>query len=118
MASARDRVISGDYVGAVCWVSPFDEHVVIDDSKRGKIVLTKYTVKEYEVLDVEQHKSGTSGILRAGAGALLLGPIGLAAGLTAKKKGIYTIAIEFYNGKRSLIEVGEKIYKKLVQDIF
>lgn len=118
MASARDKVISGDYVGATCSLSSFDGHVVIKESGKKGILLTNISVKNYEIVDAEQRKSGTSGVLRAGAGALLLGPIGLAAGLTAKRNGIYTIALEFKNGKRSLIEVNEKIYKRLIQDIF
>lgn len=119
MASAKEKVISGDYVGASCFAGSFGGPVVIYESSKGiNIELTKGTVKSYEVLDAEERKSGTSGILRAGAGAIFLGPIGLAAGLTAKRKGIYTIAIEFQDGKRSLVEINEKTYKKLIQDMF
>lgn len=119
MASAKEKVISGDYEGASCFAGFFGGHVVIvDNEKEIRIELTKDNVKRYEILDADQRKSGTSAILRAGAGAIFLGPIGLAAGLTAKRKGIYTVAIEFYDGKRSLIEINEKAYKKLIQDIF
>lgn len=44
--------------------------------------------------------------------------VGLAAGLTAKRKGIYMVAIEFYDGKKSLIEINEKAYKNLIRDMF
>ena len=110
MSSSRDRVLSGDYMNYNCWLS---EGVV--KIFRGS---ESIPVESYEVLDADIRKSGTSAILRAGTGALLLGPIGLIAGVTGKKKGIYTIAIHFKDGKKSLIEINEKAYKKLVQDLF
>ena len=119
MASAREKVISGDYVGANCFAGSFGTPVKICDERKGiRIELTKSNVKNYEVLDAEERKSGTSGILRAAAGAMLLGPVGLAAGLTAKRKGIYMVAIEFYDSKKSLIEINEKAYKNLIRDMF
>ena len=69
-------------------------------------------------------KSGTSAILRGAAGAALLGPVGILAGLTAKNKGIYTVAIQWkpdLNGNdrgRSLIEIDEQAYKLLVKSMF
>ena len=52
-------------------------------------------------------------------GGALLGPVGLlAGGLSAKNKGAYQIALAFKDGKRSLIEVDDKIYKALVASLF
>lgn len=51
-------------------------------------------------------------------GGALLGPVGLLAGLSAKNKGTHTLVIEFKDGKKSLIEVNEKIYKLLMQKMF
>lgn len=115
MASARNAVISGDHKGAFCGnncggLELRDVHF--------NLPLTKETIKNYTILDAEERKSGSSAVMRAGVGALLLGPIGLAAGLSAKRKGIYTIAIEFKNGERSLIEIDEKYYKKFIEDMF
>ena len=45
--------------------------------------MNKYNVEMYEVLSEEKIKSGTSAILRGGMGAMLLGPVGLLAGLSA-----------------------------------
>ena len=115
MASARNAVISGDHKGAFCR----NIHGVLE-LYEGKftVQLTKNTIGSYTILDAEERKSGSSAVMRAGVGALLLGPIGLAAGLSAKRKGIYTIAIEFKNGERSLIEIDEKYYKKFIEDMF
>lgn len=83
-----------------------------------QIYLNKTTIQEYEVLTDEHQKSAASGIARGAVGALLLGPVGLLAGMSAKDKGIYTIAIKFKDGKNSLIEVDDKIYKSIVQSCF
>ena len=40
------------------------------------------------------------------------------AGLSAKNKSIVTRAIHFKNGKNSLLELDEKVYKKFVQTMF
>lgn len=38
--------------------------------------------------------------------------------ISAKNKGIYQIAIQFKDGKKSLIEVDDKIYKTLIKSCF
>lgn len=132
MASARNRVIAGAFDGkSVRYKSLLDFHVTIPDihsyssdasglsiyGDKG-LELTKSNVELYESITEEKMKSGSSAIIRGAFGAAVLGPVGLLAGLTAKNKGIYIIAIEWKNGKKSLIEVDEKIYKKLITDLF
>ncbi len=116
---ASNSVIGGDYKGSSCKMTGGkSNHVEIRDSFRGNIPLTKTTVASYSLVDAEERKSASSGVLRAGVGAFLLGPIGLAAGLSAKRKGIYTIAIEFRDGRKSLIEIDEELYKQFIRDVF
>lgn len=117
---ASNRVLNGDYKNAPCGMcmDAHYSHVEIRDTVDGCIPLTRTTVINYTVVDAEERRSATSGVLRAGAGALLLGPIGLAAGLSAKRKGTYTIAVMFNDGKRSLIEIDEKLYKQFIRDVF
>ena len=62
--------------------------------------------------------SGWDAILRGVAGMTLLGGVGILAGLTAKTKGIYTVAILWKDGEKSLIEIDEKLYKILVKSMF
>lgn len=119
MASAKNKVIKGDYTSwsvlkgvNAPYLSP------LTFGEKSDIILNKSTVKDYEVITEEQKKSGTSAVLRAGAGAFLLGGVGLLAGLSAKNKGIYLVAIQFKDGKKSLIEIDEKIYKKFVEAMF
>lgn len=42
----------------------------------------------------------------------------MAGGLSAKDKGIYQIAIQFKDGKKSLIEVDDATYKGIVAMCF
>lgn len=87
-------------------------------TRTKKIPLDKTTVESYEVIGEESQTSATSAVARGAIGAALLGPVGLTAALSAKKKGLHTIALQFKNGKRSLAEVDDEIYKILVRDLF
>ena len=84
----------------------------------GKFPLDNKHVESYEVIDSESQTSATSAVTRGAIGAVLLGPVGLAAALSAKKKGLHTIALKFKDGKSSLIEVDKEIYKTLTQNLF
>lgn len=118
MASARNKVIKGDYTSWDVFKGLNEPYFHLTFGGQADIILNKVTVESYQVITEEQRKSGTSAVLRAGAGAVLLGGVGLLAGLSAKNKGIYIVAIQFKNGKQSLIEIDEKIYKQLVQAMF
>lgn len=118
MASAKNEVIKGDYVSWGVFKGYKEPYLHLTFGGQTDIVLNKATIESYEVITEEQRKSGTSAVLRAGAGAVLLGGVGLLAGLSAKNKGIYVVAIQFKDGKKSLIEIDEKIYKQLVEAMF
>jgi len=112
-----NRVIAGDYkgLGIGCSVGS----VFITTSILKPLYLDKNTVESYEVITEEHRKSAASGVTRGLIGGALLGPVGmLAGGLSAKNKGTYQIAIQFKDGKKSLIEVNDKIYKALIATLF
>ena len=113
---AKNKVIAGDCEGGIV-NAVFDEFDIVF-GWNSMVSINKNTVREYEVIDQESRKSATSAVGRAFAGAALLGGVGLLAGLSARRKGIYTIAIEFNDGKKSLIEIDEKKYKKLMKIMF
>ena len=76
-------------------------------------------MESYELVTDEHQKSAASGVGRGLIGGALLGPVGmLAGGLSAKSKGIYTVAIQFKDGTKSLIEVNDKLYKAIVKSCF
>ena len=124
MASAKNKVLSGDYVDDSVRIEGLGTQLVFGYGKDNDlfttthITLDKSTVESYEVLTEDKVKSASSTMLRAGAGALLLGPLGLLAGVSGKTKGIYNVAILFKDGKKSLIEIDDKHYKVLMKVLF
>ena len=86
-----NRVISGDYAGKqIVGGGAANAGIALGFIKQ--LYLNRTTVESYEVM---------GGIAEA-----------------TMKKGSYQIAIQFKDGKRSLIEVDEKLYKAIVQACF
>lgn len=116
MAKAKNMVIAGDYQYKT--VTTARTGLAIKLGFRDKVLITKDTVEAYEVIDEEKRTSATSAIGRGAVGAALLGPVGLLAGASAKKKGVYLVAIRFKDGKESLLELNDLLYKTLVRTLF
>lgn len=114
VASAQNKVIKGKYINKKI----FSNNDFLTFYEAGVDPIRKPYVSDYELITEEKMKSGTSAILRGAAGMALLGGVGILAGLTAKTKGIYTVAILWKDGERSLIEIDEKLYKVLVKGMF
>lgn len=113
---AKNKVIAGDYNGKP--VSYMLGLLSIQTGFTSLLELNKATVKTYELMDENSKKSAVSAVGRSLVGGFLLGPAGLFAGVTAKSKGTHIVAIEFNNGKRSLLEIDDKIYKALMKKMF
>lgn len=84
----------------------------------GQEAAAKWTVKSYEVVSEENNISLASGLLRGAAGKIILGPWGVLAALTAKMKGVYNVVLQWKNGKKSLLEIDEKVYKAILKNLF
>jgi len=111
-----NMVIAGDYNGAGIAVG-FNSITICKGFKRIK--LTKDMVESYEVVTEEHRKSATSGITRGLIGGALLGGVGAIAGaMSARTKGTYQVAIQFKDGKRSLLQLDDNAYKTLVKILF
>lgn len=113
---AKNTVIAGDYEGKSI-IKTFGL-IAIGIGFGNNLNLDKTTVESYELITEEHRKSAVSGVSRGLIGGALLGPVGLLAGLSAKSKGTHTLAVQFKDGKRSLIEIDEKIYKAFIQKMF
>lgn len=114
MASAKNKVVAGDYLGSNVYTMLITGNEVYCAGKS----INKTYVETYEVLTEEKVKSGTSAVFRGAVGAAILGPVGLLAGLSARNKGIYSVAILWKDGKKSLLEVDDKLYKLIVKSMF
>lgn len=113
---AKNMVIAGDYAGKA--VTSIGSVVQIFIDRKNYVLLDRFGVDSYDVITEDVRKSAASGVARGAVGAALLGPVGLLAGLSAKNKSTVTIAIRFKDGKNSLIEVDEKIYKNFIRSMF
>lgn len=114
---AKNKVIAGDYKGKKVVGSIGVSVIGVSFGK--SLPLDKSKVESYEVITDEHRKSAASGVARGLVGGALLGPVGLlAGGISAKNKGTYILAISFKDGKKSLIEVNDKIYKNIVKNCF
>ena len=119
MAKAKNKVIAGDNNGKAIQMTIGQISIVDGISLLKPLFINKDTVESYELVTDEHRKSASSGVARGLVGGALLGPVGmLAGGLSAKEKGIYQIAIQFKDSKKSLIEVDDKIYKQLIKVCF
>jgi len=115
MSVARNKVIAGDYNGKMVYDSSGMVHIGLFSGA----TLNAQTVESYEIITDEHRKSAASGVGRGIVGGALLGTVGLLAGaLSATNVSIYIIAIQFNDGKKSLIEIDDKIYKTLITACF
>ena len=115
---AKNLVIAGDYAGKQV-VGGGMAQPGISLGLIKQLYLNKTTVETYEVLTDEHRKSAASGIARGLVGGFLLGGVGMiAGGLSAKENGTYQVAVQFKDGKKSLLEIDDKIYKSLAKCCF
>lgn len=117
MANAKNKVIAGEYTGKA--ISSTLGVAMIQTGVFSSIALNNDVVESYELITDEHRKSAASGAARGIVGGVLLGPVGmLAGGISAKSKGIYQVAVQFKDGKKSLLEVDDKIYKSIIKCLF
>jgi hypothetical protein len=112
---AKNQVIAGDYSGKKVKVTL---GLLKISGLLKDIYIDKKTVEEYEIVDEKSQKSVVSAVGRGLVGGFLLGAPGLLAGLTAKSKGTHHVAIHFTDGKKSLLEVDDKLYAVLTKKLF
>ncbi len=107
-------VVSGDYEKKAVGVYGGVPQILVGFKPKNNIRLTGDSVEKYEVVSEGEKKRAS----RAVAGAVLAGPLGLAVGaLSAKTKGML-VAVEFKDGKKSLIECDKKFYEAIVKNCF
>lgn len=116
MARASNKVISGDYDGK--YISCFSNSAYIIIKLGHNLDLDNHSVANIIPLDDDSQISLASAATRGLIGELLLGPIGLVAAATAKRHGTHIVGIEFKDGKRSVVEIDDKIYKALITACF
>ena len=116
MERAKNKVISGDYQGKLVGSSLGNAFISFAFTKF--LNLDGTTVENVVSLDDDSQISFASAAMRGLAGEMLLGPVGLVAAATAKRNGVHIVGIKFKDGKRSVLEVDDKIYKAILSKCF
>lgn len=114
MASAKNTVIAGDY--NTCRLFRMNAALVYISGtmkKMDDIFLTPETVEAFEPVTEEIIRSGACKILTGVLDPACLLTLRLHASEAMQKKGVYTIAVKFRDGKRSLMEIDEKLYQAI-----
>lgn len=108
MRSAQNRVISGKY-----------ENTSLYTFGEWRLPINSKTIDHYEVLDQESAKSMSSAITRGIVGRALLGPVGVAAAVTAKSKNIWTVVVYYKDSdEKSMLEMDDKTYRLFLKQMF
>jgi len=118
---AKNKVIAGDYEGykvKTGW-GGFTFTPPLFSQQRDSIKISRNTVRSYRIITDDHRKSAISGIARGLISNYFFGNAGLIGGtLSAKNRSDYLISVDFFNGKRSLIDVDEKKYRALITHTF
>lgn len=121
MKKARNKVIAGDYKGTSLDRNGTIAYPMLPIPGFNNILKKPYVVN-YEVINADEFTEvkQKNSILKAFIGENLIGPAGLLAGVKREEINhkVYTVAVFFKSGKKSLIEIDEKLYKKFLEDMF
>ena len=112
------KIIKGYYEGekiknALCkfiYIKPF--------LSSDTIPLIRENIESYETITEDTVKSASSAILRGAVGSVLLPGVGILAGLSAKNKSTYVVAVEWKSGEKSLMELDHHDYDAFVTGMF
>lgn len=116
MAAAKNKVIAGDYEG---WDVIIGSRTLNLMHRLTKVELNKTNVTDCQVVTSQSGSSFWGTFLRGYLGNAILGPAGLMASTVgAAGKQIILLSLEFSGGKRSLLEIDDKMYKKIVQILY
>ena len=116
----KNVVTAGAYKGAKLVIRGImSKELRLEEQKlfgAKRFALTRQTVRKVGIVDTDSTKSASSAILRGGAGVVLLGPIGIAAALSAKNKKTHQVMITFSDNKESMAVIDNEVLTML-QDL-
>lgn len=116
MAKAKNKVVAGDYEGwdVVCSFGKFYFMKRLD-----RRPLDRVNVSRYEVVDARTGSGFWGSAIRGLAANAVFGGVGAYAAMSssASKRAIL-VSVEFFNGERSLIEIDEPTYSKMLKALY
>lgn len=114
---AKNRVINGEHIG--CKVINIDNQMLVISKGTRNVPLSKRTVSNILEINKESNKSISNTVGRSIVGGALLGGVGAITGAVTSKSDIsHTVMIQFKDGKKSLIEIDDKLYGILNMSLF
>lgn len=116
----KNKVIAGDYKGqrVAREYGYFGPVAILGRGFGPAIRLEKEVVDNYTLVDEDKRRDAVEAVGRGLLGSMVLGAPGLLAGIGARSKGTYTLAVAFKDGKQSLVELDKDMYSKLIKQLF
>ena len=103
---AKNWVLEGDYKHKAVIMQ--GGKAVLNVGLMKNLKLDSSTIDQIEVVDEDSQKSMGSAVA----------PLGVVAAATAKTKGVHVVAIQFKDGKRSLLELDDTRFKAIKLAMF
>lgn len=115
----NNLVIKGDYKNFLLCVSKNSGELVLENNQHS-IDLSSDNINKYEVIHTEYGKNIIDIIARIIIGVYLLGYLGVVAGFTANNTyELYrVVSVEFKDGKKSIIKMNKKHFRKLLSTTY
>jgi len=116
--AARNKVIAGDFKEkfVVDWLNRNSLAIRLDFWGTQRYHINDDTVESFTVTGRNYKGKMAMSLLRATVGGIVAGPIGLLAGAIYKNDDcVCIIDIQFEDGKTSVIEVDNAVYKQLAK---
>ena len=111
-------VIEGDYQGREVKID-WGAKAYINAKGGDKIFLDSSTIKEYDIIEVNDKKSFSSGVARGIVGGAMFGGVGALAGVNSAKDIMSAkIKVRFKDGKCSLLNVDKNTYDCIINKCF
>ena len=108
MKRALNMVIAGDYESMYVKYSLLGPYIDTDD--KDPLYLDSETIENYERINEDHQKSVGDTIYYSALGGILFGAAG--------NKNINHLALYFHDGKKSLLEIDDKLYNAIIRNCF
>lgn len=112
MIRSQNVVIAGAYRGKQIARYTREPYIIL--GRNSTLQLDQSTVKSVKELGKDSCINVPDTAVRGYMGELVFGPTGLAAAMTARRDQVYKLEILFKDGKQSVIEVDESLYKYIM----
>ena len=112
---SMNTVIDGDYLDSK--IRKRSGTVVLKDNWGSQLELDHTSVDAYQRVDTREENKGYKLNNKSFFGGMFLGPLGLLLGMEKESVRIHKVAVKFKDGKKSLLELDDELYTKLLDQV-